>query len=70
MWESKAGGGMRWAATAPYEAALALREHQAATEQQAHGGADGSAAAVRHGFALAAIRSASEIELARPGGFT
>lgn len=26
MWESKAGGGMRWAATAPYDAALALRD--------------------------------------------
>jgi acetyl-CoA acetyltransferase len=26
MWESKAGGGMRWAATAPYEAAQALRD--------------------------------------------
>jgi acetyl-CoA acetyltransferase len=25
MWESRAGGGMRWAATAPYEAAQALR---------------------------------------------
>lgn len=29
MWESKAGGGMRWAATAPYEAARALREGRA-----------------------------------------
>jgi acetyl-CoA acetyltransferase len=26
MWESRAGGGMRWAATAPYEAAHALRD--------------------------------------------
>ncbi len=31
MWESKAGGGMRWAATAPYEAAAALREGKATT---------------------------------------
>jgi acetyl-CoA acetyltransferase len=31
MWESKAGGGMRWAATAPYEAALALRDGKAHT---------------------------------------
>ena len=29
MWESRAGGGMRWAATAPYEAAHALREGKA-----------------------------------------
>jgi acetyl-CoA acetyltransferase len=29
MWESKAGGGMRWAATAPYEAARALRDGSA-----------------------------------------
>ena len=29
IWESKAGGGMRWAASAPYEAALALRDKQA-----------------------------------------
>ena len=28
MWESKAGGGMRWAATAPYDAAEALRDGQ------------------------------------------
>jgi acetyl-CoA acetyltransferase len=31
MWESKAGGGMRWAATAPYEAAQALRDGKATT---------------------------------------
>src|ERR1700730_1943510 len=29
LWESKRGGGMRWAATAPYYAALALREGKA-----------------------------------------
>ena len=29
MWVSKAGGGMRWAATAPYEAAHALRDGSA-----------------------------------------
>jgi acetyl-CoA acetyltransferase len=29
MWESRAGGGMRWAATAPYEAAQALRDGRA-----------------------------------------
>jgi acetyl-CoA acetyltransferase len=29
MWESLAGGGMRWAATAPYEAAQALRDGRA-----------------------------------------
>jgi acetyl-CoA acetyltransferase len=29
MWESKAGGGMVWAATAPYEAAQALRDGKA-----------------------------------------
>ncbi len=29
IWESKAGGGMRWAASAPYEAALALRDKRA-----------------------------------------
>jgi acetyl-CoA acetyltransferase len=31
MWESRAGGGMRWAATAPYEAARALRDGVAHT---------------------------------------
>src|SRR5690349_4098237 len=29
MWESLAGGGMRWAATAPYDAARALRDGKA-----------------------------------------
>jgi len=29
IWESKAGGGMRWAATAPYDAAQALRDGKA-----------------------------------------
>lgn len=29
IWESRAGGGMRWAATAPYDAAQALREGKA-----------------------------------------
>ena len=29
MWESKAGGGMRWAASAPYDAAHALRDGKA-----------------------------------------
>ncbi|HSO95741.1 MAG TPA: transporter [Acidimicrobiia bacterium] len=31
MWESRAGGGMRWAATAPYDAARALRDGAART---------------------------------------